>query len=221
MVNERFLNLFAECLRSPDEQVVQRSCSCILEVVNKVRPSTLGGLAVGGLLLWWLAAVIACCCGGIFVAVVVYMLLWVACCCVACLLRSRHVCCKIVTAGRSILLLYIRSQEGRRGGSGYDGDRNAIKTSQGGVFVGVLLRRVAVLACCCVGMLLCWRVALLACCLGGVLLWRHVAVDLTSRAGGVGVTGHGFAWGPCRSGVLRPRGADGGKGGCTFFLFAL
>ena len=36
VVNERFLNLFAECLRSPDEQVVQRSCSCILEVVNKV-----------------------------------------------------------------------------------------------------------------------------------------------------------------------------------------
>ncbi|CAM9258508.1 unnamed protein product [Laminaria digitata] len=35
VVNERFLNLFAECLRSPDEQVVQRSCSCILEVVNK------------------------------------------------------------------------------------------------------------------------------------------------------------------------------------------
>lgn len=36
VVNDRFLGLFAECLRSPDEQLVQRSCSCILEVVNKV-----------------------------------------------------------------------------------------------------------------------------------------------------------------------------------------
>lgn len=36
VVNERFLHLFAECLRSADEQLVQRSCSCILEVVNKV-----------------------------------------------------------------------------------------------------------------------------------------------------------------------------------------
>lgn len=39
VVNERFLGLFAECLRSPEEQLVQRSCSCILEVVNKVRAS--------------------------------------------------------------------------------------------------------------------------------------------------------------------------------------
>ncbi|CAN0364468.1 unnamed protein product, partial [Hapterophycus canaliculatus] len=37
VVNERFLNMFLECLRSSDEQLVRWSCSCILEVVNKVR----------------------------------------------------------------------------------------------------------------------------------------------------------------------------------------
>ncbi|CAN0567889.1 unnamed protein product, partial [Ectocarpus sp. 12 AP-2014] len=36
VVNERFLQLFLGCLRSTDEQLVRRSCSCILEVVNKV-----------------------------------------------------------------------------------------------------------------------------------------------------------------------------------------
>lgn len=36
VVNERFLQLFGECMRSPHEQLVQRSCSCILEIVNKV-----------------------------------------------------------------------------------------------------------------------------------------------------------------------------------------
>lgn len=83
MVNKRFLNLFAECLRSPDEQVVQRSCSCILEVVNKVRPAALGAGIKGacrgpavvfvlvwrrvcfvGMLLWWIITVVACCFGG-------------------------------------------------------------------------------------------------------------------------------------------------------------
>ncbi|CAN0555956.1 unnamed protein product, partial [Ectocarpus sp. 12 AP-2014] len=35
VVNERFLQLFLGCLKSTDEQLVRRSCSCILEVVNK------------------------------------------------------------------------------------------------------------------------------------------------------------------------------------------
>lgn len=36
VVNERFLQLFLGCLTSSDELLVRQSCSCILEVVNKV-----------------------------------------------------------------------------------------------------------------------------------------------------------------------------------------
>lgn len=42
VVNDRYLTLFLECLRSSDEVLVRRSCSCILEVINKVRTCVLG-----------------------------------------------------------------------------------------------------------------------------------------------------------------------------------